>query len=123
MKSWDSRARNDWQHEPRPAVFGKVQCVYAAEDVSRPIARLVVRERTNPAQRIRYMRRDHGRAAILIIMAADRQRDPIAGRHHDAGWRQFDVEFDRFAWRQRLTFIMRVEGTVGKAVRIVELAM
>ena len=80
-------------------------------------------ERTNAAQRIRYMRRDHGRAAKFIIMAADRQRDPIAGRHHDAGWRQFDVEFDRFAWRQRLNFIMRVEGTVRQAALTVELAM
>src|SRR5215510_3957778 len=68
VKSWGSRARNDRQHEPRPAIFRKVQCVYAAEDVSRPIARLVVRERTNPAQRIGYMRRDHRRAAIFIIV-------------------------------------------------------
>src|SRR4051812_15489596 len=100
-----------------------MQCVYAAEDFCRPIARLVVSERTNTAQRIRYMRRDHGRAAMFIILAADRQRDPIAGRHRDAGWRQFDVELDRFAWGQRLNFIMRVKGTVRQAALIVELAM
>src|SRR5262249_17109255 len=69
------------------------------------------------------MRRHHGRAAIFIITAADRERQPIAGRHHDAGWPQFDVELDRFARRQRLNFVMRVEGAVRKAARIVELAV
>jgi hypothetical protein len=40
--------RND---RPRPTIFSKVQCVYSAEDFCRPIARLLVSERTNTRQR------------------------------------------------------------------------
>src|SRR6185295_20306873 len=45
----------------RPATADNFsKCVYSAEYFCRPIARLLVSERTNTAQRIRYMRRDRG---------------------------------------------------------------
>ena len=80
-----------------------VQRGATAEDLGRAVARVVVEERAAAAQLVLEVRQPRAaRLRVLVVATSHRQRDPVAGRHHEAGRPELDVELDRHAGRQRL---------------------
>src|SRR5262249_57118129 len=63
------------------------------------------------------------RTAVLIVLAANGQRDPVTGWHHDRGRPDFDVELDHFALLERLLLVVGVIGTIRQRQLLVEFAV
>ena len=102
----------------------KMQRGLPTEDLPRPVDRIVVQERPAALQLVLEVRQPPARAAaVFVVLAAHGQRDAIAGRHHDRGRPQLDVELDRRAGRQRLLLVVGVIGPVGRRELRVELAV
>ncbi len=60
---------------------------------------------------------------VLVVLAADGQRDPVTGRHHDAGRPDLDLDLVDLTGRHRLPPAVRVDRPVGPAQLGVELAV
>ena len=56
---------------------------------------------------------------ILVVLAAHRKRDPVAGRGDDRGRPQLDVELGDLARLERLLLVVRVIGPVGQGQLLV----
>ncbi len=83
----------------------------AAEDVQRPVARVVMQERPVAGELVLHVREPAaGSAGIDIVTAAYGQRDAMALRHHDAGRNDLDIELVNLSGFERLLFVMRVIG-------------
>src|SRR3954468_6506110 len=101
----------------------EVQRHLAAEDRSRPVGRVVMREGAAALHRMLHVR-ERGRGFVVLVVApADVERDPVARGDDDAGRPDLDVELDRFSRFQFLKLIMGVIGPVGKRALRVELTM
>ena len=93
-------------------------------DVFRPVDRIVMQEWAAAFQFVLEVRQPPARAAaIFVVLAAHRERDAIARRHHDRGRPQLDVEFDRLAGVERLLLVVRVIGAVRRRELWIELAV
>src|SRR5262245_14688334 len=62
-------------------------------------------------------------AAVLVVLAADRQADAVSRRHDHRGRPDLDVDLHYLARLQRLLAVVRVIGPVGARELLVELAM
>src|SRR5262245_15173873 len=62
-------------------------------------------------------------AGINVVLSADSEADAIAGRHHDRGRPDLDVELDDLALLERLLLVVGVIGPPGRRELLVELAM
>ena len=115
---------NNRQQDIGLPVRAGVQRHFAAEHRRRPIARIVVREyrAAGPhfAQRFEAFA---GLAREHVIVAAHRQRQPIALRQRDAGRPDFDVDLVDLAGGELLLFVVGVIGPVRQRQLRVELAM
>src|SRR5215472_17917486 len=81
----------------RPAA-AEMQGRGPGEDFRGAVDRIVVQER--PAARelvLEVGQPPAARTAILVVLAADRERDAMAGRHDDRGRPDLDVELDHLA--------------------------
>jgi hypothetical protein len=62
-------------------------------------------------------------AFVLVIPAADGDRERKAGGHDNAGRPDLDVELDGLARGERLDFVVRVVRAIGEAQLDIELAV
>ena len=83
----------------------------AAEYFLRPVLRVVMQEPTAAIERMGKVREVERLAGIFVILAADRQREPLTGGDHDAGRPDLDVELIDAAGLERLFLIMAVPRT------------
>src|SRR5215468_11786660 len=96
----------------------------SAEDRGRPVARIVVQERPATGELVLEIRQlAAARPRINVVLAANRESDAIALRHHDRGRPDFDVELDHLTLLEWLPPIMRVVGPIGLRELLVELAV
>ena len=66
-----------------------------AEDLGRTIDRIVVQERSAAFQLVLEVRQPAAaRAVVGVVLAANRERDAVPRRHHDAGRPYLNVELD-----------------------------
>src|SRR6185312_4613038 len=115
---------NDRQQEIRCPTSAEMQGRGSAEDGRRAIARVVVQERSAARELVLEVRHFAAAgAALFVIFAADGAPDAIAGRYHDAGRPNLDVQFDRLAFLQRLLLIVGVVGPERRRKLFIELAM
>ena len=115
--------RNDRQQHIRREFAAEVQRVLAAENLRRPVQRIGVRERPDALHRIGRVRQRRVGAVDLVVLAAHRQRQAIALRHHDRGRPDLDVELDRLAGLQRPFLVVGVIRPIGLALLRIELAV
>src|SRR5690349_7903140 len=95
----------------------------AAEDRRRPVARIVVQERPAAGELVLEVRQLAAAwAGIDVVLAADREPDAMALRHHDRGRPDLDVELDHLAFLERLLLIVGVIRPVWPRQLLVELA-
>src|SRR5262249_23928670 len=84
----------------------EVQAGATAEDVHGSIARIVVEKRPATRELVLEVRQlAAARPGIDIILAADGEADAVAGRNHDRGRPDFDVELDHLALLERLDLV------------------
>src|SRR5436309_11980442 len=96
----------------------------AAEDRGRPVTRVVMQERPAASELVLEVRElAAARARVDVVLAADRQSDAMASRHHDRGRPDLDVELDHLALPERLLLIVGVVGPIWLRQSPVELAM
>ena len=101
-----------------------MQARVAAEDVRRPVARIIVQERPAAGELVLEIRQPSAaRPGIFVVLAADGERDAIARRHHDRGRPDLDIELDHLAGLERLLLVVGVIGPVGRRELLVELAV
>src|ERR1035437_10647167 len=105
--------RNDRQQEVWRLVGGKVQRVAAGENIGVPVVRVDMQEGADTFHRVRGIGQRRIGSVHFIVLAADSEREPIAGRHHDAGRPDFDVELDRLAALARPFLVVGVPGPAG----------
>src|ERR1039458_9150228 len=115
--------RNDRQQEVWRLVGGKVQRVAAGENLGVPVVRVDMQEGADALHRIGGVGQRRVGSVHFIVLAADGEREPITGGHHDAGRPDFDVELDLLAELERPFLVVRVPGPVGPRQGRVELAM
>src|SRR5260221_7958572 len=72
--------RNDRQENERLLV--EMQRHLAAEHRRRPVGRVIVREGAAALHRVLHVRERRRLAFVLVVAAADAERDAIAGGHH-----------------------------------------
>ena len=73
--------------------------------------------------RVLHVRKHCRVTVVLVILAADAERDAVAPGHHDAGRPDLDVELVHLARDQQLLFAMRVIRPAGQRARRIELAV
>src|SRR5262249_23909672 len=95
----------------------------AVEHVGRPIDRIIVHERSAAGHRVLHVGETRRRPGMLVILAADAQSDAIAGRNHDRGRPDLDVELDDLTGFQRLVLVVSVIGAIGRRELPIELAV
>src|SRR5262249_39519552 len=116
--------RNDRQQQVRLPAGAKVQGGDAAEQVERPVARIVVQEWPAACELVLEIREfPPARSGIDVVLAANREADAVAGWNHDRGWPNLDVELDHLAFPRRLRPVVAVVGPVGHGEILVELAV
>src|SRR2546425_10845823 len=95
-----------------------------AEDVGRPVARIVVLERSHAgehgAQRAESDARSPG---IFVVATAHGESEAVSGGRHDRGWPDLDVQLVHLPGRERLLLVVGVIRPVGLRELGVELAM
>src|SRR5882672_2009114 len=87
---------NDRQEQVGLALLAEMQRDVAAEDPGRPVAEVVVDEGPAAAHRVLHIGERCRLAAVVVVLAAYRQRDAPALGHDDAGRPDLDVELDNF---------------------------
>src|SRR5205814_8817343 len=88
-----------------------------------PWASFGVVKRPHPGHRVEFVRQLGVAEAMFVVLAADVQRQAVAGGNHDAGRQDLDQELDRLAGNQRPFLVVRVVGAVRQALLDVELAL
>src|SRR5262245_43452702 len=91
----------------------KVQRVPARENGGRTVVRIGVRERPHALHRIGRIGKSSSGAIILVVLAAHRECDTITRWHHDRGWPDLYIEFNRLPGNQRPFLVVRVPGSPG----------
>src|ERR1700693_94791 len=86
---------NDRQQEVWRLVGGEVQRGAAGKTRRRSVARVDMQERPDTLHRVGGIGQRRVGSVHFIVLAADGEREPITGRHHDAGRPDFDVELER----------------------------
>src|SRR5882724_8635381 len=86
----------------------------SAEHLRRPVVGVVVHEGAAALHRVLHVGKRRRLAFVFVVLAADGQRDAVAGRHHDAGRPDLDVELDRRAGRERLLLVVVCQGRYGR---------
>src|SRR5664279_5578055 len=114
---------NDRQQEVWRLVGGKVQRVAAGKNLGVPIVRVDMQKGADALHRIGGIGQRRIGSVHFIVLAADGERESVAGRHHDAGRPDFDVELDRLARLERPFLVVRVPGPVRPRQRRVKLAL
>src|ERR1035437_7354333 len=112
---------NDRQQEGRRLVGGKVQRIAGSENLRVPIGRVDMQKGADTFHRVRGVGQRRVGSVPFIVLAADGEREPITGRHHDTGRPDFDVELDRLARVEGPFLGGRVPRPVGQAQGRVEL--
>jgi hypothetical protein len=101
-----------------------VQGNLAAEDVFRPVDRIVVQKRSDAGKGIAHIRQPvAGGARKNIVLAAHAERQAIAGGDDDAGRPDLDIELVNLAGHQQLFLVMRMIGLPFGRFRRVEFAV
>ena len=103
---------------------GNMQGGAAAKNLRRTVTRFIMKERTAALQLVLEMRQlDSGLIRELVVLAADRQSDPVASRNDNGGRPDFHVEFYGNAWFEWLKFIVSMIRPVGLRQLSIQLAM
>src|SRR6516164_7006925 len=114
--------RNDWKQQIGRAA--EMQSGNPAEDLWRPIARIVVHERSAAGQFVLEIRQPSAAPSrINVILATDGQRDAIGFGHDDRRRPNFDIERDDFPRLEWLFFIVGVIRPIRPRQFFVELTM
>src|SRR5262249_56147156 len=88
------------------------------------VAGMVVEEGPAPRELVLEVRQlAAARSGVDVIPAADREADAVAGRNHDRGRPDLDVELDHLALLERLDLVVAVVGPIGRRELLVELAV
>src|SRR5262249_43538379 len=96
----------------------------AAEDRRRPVARIVVQERSAAGEHVLEVRQlAAARAGVDVILAADRKPDAIALWHDDRGRPDLDVELHQLTFLDWLLLVMGVIGPVWFRQFLIKLAV
>src|ERR1700733_1251135 len=115
--------RNNRQQQVGPRRAAEMQSGDAAENLRWPVAHVVMQERAAAGELILEIRQPSAAAAgIDVVLAADGQRDAVAGRHDDRSRPDFHVERDHLARLERLPPGMAVIGPVRLRQLFVERA-
>src|SRR5258708_8800595 len=113
--------RNDRQQQVIRRLASEMQRGHAGENLRRAILRVVVQERAAAGQFVLEIRKlAAARAAILVVLAANRESDAVSGRSYDRGWPDLDVEVDDFAVAKRLFGIVGMVGPIGQRALKIE---
>src|SRR5579859_369364 len=103
-----------WDHRKQQVIrlmIVEMQGRSPGEDRRRPVARVVVQERSAPRQLVLEVREPQPRRLLpFVIPPPHRQCDPASGRHDDGRWPELDVQIDRLARDEGLLFVMGVIG-------------
>jgi hypothetical protein len=95
----------------RLLVTAEMQRRHAAEDVRRPVDRIVVQERTAALQFVLEIRQLAATGAtVLVVLASDRYADPVPGWHHDRCWPNLDIELHDVAGFEPLFLSAAADG-------------
>jgi hypothetical protein len=98
----------------RLLVTAEMQRRHAAEDVRRPVDRIVVQERTAALQFVLEIRQFAATgAAVFVVPASDRYADPVPGRHHDRRRPNLDIELHDLTGLELLFLVVGVIGRYG----------
>src|SRR6516165_6049155 len=101
--------RNDRKQQIGPRRATEMQSGNPAEDLWRPVARIVVHERSAAGQFVLEIRQPSAAPSrINVILATDGQRDAIGFGHDDRRRPNFDIERDDFPRLEWLFFIVGV---------------
>jgi hypothetical protein len=92
-----------------------MQSIFSSEYAGRAVFRFGVDKRPNPLHRVEVARLLGIAEAMLVILAADVQRQPVAGGYDNASGQDLDMELDRLAGDQWPFLIVRMVGAVRQA--------
>src|SRR6185295_15195306 len=116
--------RNDGEQQIGLAALAKVQGGGAAEDIRRPVARVVVQEGAAASQLILEVREPPAACAgVFVVLAADREADAVTGRQHHAGGPDLDVQLHHLAGFEGLVPVVGVIWPPGRRQLLAELAV
>src|SRR6267142_2808563 len=96
---------------------------FSAKDLRRTVRFIVMREWAAPFHRVFHVREARRRIVVLVVAAADAERDAMTLRHDDAGRPDLDVELHRLPRLERLLLVVRMPRPIGQAFLRIELAM
>src|SRR5262245_9295276 len=94
------------QEQMGRALRVEVQRDLAAEVLGRRVGGIVVRERPTATPRVLHVRQRRRGAVVLVVAAADAERDAVALGNDDAGRPDLDVELDNLTGLERLLLVV-----------------